>query len=54
MLCYWICGHINVTNGQNKQTNLVYLPCLSNYPLFSKKWCRKLLKKEPQIWKYII
>ena len=49
MLCYWICGHIYVTNGQNKQTDLVYLPRLSNYPLSSKKWCRKHLKKGPRI-----
>ena len=32
-------------NQQSKQTSLVYLQLLSNYALFSKNWCRKLLKK---------
>ena len=31
-------------NQPSKQTNFVYLQFLSNYALFSKNWCRKLLK----------
>ena len=32
-------------NQLSKQTNLVHLQFLSNYGLFSKNWCSKLLKK---------
>ena len=41
-------------NQPSKQTKLAYLQFLLNYALFSKNCCRKLSKKEPRIWKYII
>ena len=44
ILCYgmWSC----LRNQRSKETSLVDLQFLSNYELFSKNWCRKLLKKE--------
>ena len=36
-------------NQRSKQANLVDLQFLSNCALFSKDWCRSLLKKEPRI-----
>ena len=38
-----MCSYLR--NQQSKQTNLAYLQFLSNYVLFSKNWCKKLLKK---------
>ena len=38
----WLC----LRNQRSKQSNLVDLQFLLNYALFSKNWCRKLLKKE--------
>ena len=37
----WSC----LRNQRSKQSNLVDLQFLLNYALFSKNWCRKLLKK---------
>ena len=47
-------GHIYVTNGENKQANLVDVQFSSNFALFFESWYGKLLEKEPQIWKYVI
>ena len=49
MLCLWICGHIYVTNGENKQAKLVDLQFSSNFALFFESWYGKLLEKEPQV-----
>ena len=46
MFCY-------LHNQWSKQTNLANLQFHLNYVLLSKNWCRKMLKKETWIWKYI-
>ena len=43
-----------LSNQRPKQTNLVYLPFLSKYGLFSKNWCRELLKKNHEYKSIII
>ena len=35
----------SLSNQRSKQTNLADLQFLSNYALFSKNWCRKVLKE---------
>ena len=45
MLCYWICGHIYVTNGQNKQTNR---PCIFTTSFELSALFQKVVQKASQ------